>query len=82
MLRKGARIQLIDLGWDPDATDEAIGREIMPNEQGVIVEGKRDDPHFVESDMRHALPHDAFVVAWDNGGMSVVCRGEIRRVNG
>jgi hypothetical protein len=79
MIRKGTRIQVIGLGWDPQAVDEAIGRKLKYGETGVVVEGKRNDPHFVESDMRKAEAHDPFVVEFDRGGRAVLCRDEMKR---
>ena len=73
MIRLGTRIRVVDL-YDPDATDEAVGRRVGIGETGVVTD---NDPHRLPRDHN---PWDCWLVQLDKGGReSFLCREEIER---
>lgn len=67
-LRIGTRVRVIDI-WDPETSQAQNG------DVGKIIEY---DPHWQKGDNR---PWDTYLVAFDRGFASYVCRGEIEREN-
>ena len=73
MLRLGTRVRVVDL-FDPNATDEAVGRRVKLGETGVITE---NDPHRMPRDHNS---WDCWLVKLDAPGReSYLCRDEIER---
>lgn len=68
-IRLGTKVRILQL-FDPDATDEAVGRRVNEGETGKVV----------ERDWWHG-DKDTFVVEFDEGGSCCMNRGELIRAD-